>query len=298
MSKKKWNKKRAAQWVFLPHIKSHKYERGVVGICTGSSKYMGAALLSTQAAARSGVGMVRFYGKKDLARQVVAARPEIVTEDGIVHAYVVGSGIERWQEHAQAQMILTRRSNTPFILDAGALSYVFAQNAQAGTSILTPHHAELVALYKIRLGDKAPTLDEVSSQSQFWAKQAAHDFQSIVVLKGATSHIASPEGYALYVENKTHFMATAGTGDVLSGMIGAFIATYVARMSFARKQHSLQWHHSENKTFISADELVNLCASAVWVHAYAGGEAAQRGPIVAGDVIEALPQTLQMLFDI
>src|SRR5687767_15824194 len=82
----------AAIWISVPGPGDDKYSRGVLGVVTGSARYPGAAVLGVEAALHTGVGMVRYLGPGRPTRLVLARRPEAVTTDGRVQAWVLGSG--------------------------------------------------------------------------------------------------------------------------------------------------------------------------------------------------------------
>lgn len=247
-----------------------KYSRGVVGMRTGSAPYPGAAVLGVEAAWRTGVGMVRYVGPaRDL---VLARRPETVTVAGRVQSWVVGSGMDAAADPdgiAEVRGILN--SGEPVVIDAGAL--VLATEAR-GPAVLTPHDREHERLRAaIGLG---PTGDDRAAA----AAETAAALGATVLLKGSTTFVAAPSGPVLRVDAPTSWLATAGTGDVLAGALGALIAGAAA-----------------DGRVTDASSLAAPAASAAWLHGRAAALAATAlgpagGPITALDVAEALPRAV------
>src|SRR3954466_15958127 len=135
----------AARWIAVPRDDDDKYSRGVVGFVTGSAKYPGAAVLGVEAAAHTGVGMIRYLGGGRPTRLVLQRRPEAVTADGRVQAWVLGSGQdpENLDDATAAMVDEALAQNVPMVLDGGALG----RRADArGPVLLTPHAGELSRL--------------------------------------------------------------------------------------------------------------------------------------------------------
>lgn len=197
----------------------HKYTRGVVGICAGSADYPGAAILCTSAAAATGAGMVRISGEAELRRTVVASVPEAVAADGRVQVWAVGPGSP--SEEAIAQ-ILT--GSEPVVADAGAVDRL-PDSLPAG-SIITPHAGELVRV----LSDLGRSVEraEVEADPQRWARTAAEELGTVVLLKGHRTVIAEPDGTLHLPPAGSANLATAGTGDVLTGVLAALLAAEAA----------------------------------------------------------------------
>jgi hydroxyethylthiazole kinase-like uncharacterized protein yjeF len=266
-----WTDDDARAWVRAPQPDDDKYSRGVLGVVTGSVEYPGAAALGVSAAHRTGVGMVRYIGPRTVRRAVLDRRPETVTGRGRVQAWLLGSGIDPTRrsfmllgdlQHALADGV-------PVVLDSGALDLAGTHSAP---TVITPHLRELVRLLNAR--EVRASLDEVRAAPGEWAERAAHELGVAVLLKGATTYVCDPSGNHRTVVAPTHWLATAGTGDVLGGILGALAAT----------------HHRELAG--SAEALTDLAATAAWVQ----GEAAARasaansgGPVTALDIAEAVP---------
>jgi hydroxyethylthiazole kinase-like uncharacterized protein yjeF len=274
-----WTEQDAAAWVRAPEADDDKYRRGVVGIRTGSPAYPGAAVLGVEAAWRTGTGMVRYLGPRRAADLVLARRPETVTADGRVQAWVLGSGTDAddrsGEETAALREILA--GAVPVVADAGALG--LAARA-AAPRILTPHASEHDRL-RGGLGlAPAPGRDEASRIAA--VRETARVSGAVVLLKGAVTLVAAPGGWTARVAAATQWLATAGTGDVLAGVVGALVAARSAQAA------------------ADAEALAALAATGAWLHgraariavADAGGPG---GPVTALDVAAALPRAVAAL---
>ncbi|SJN31227.1 NAD(P)HX epimerase / NAD(P)HX dehydratase [Microbacterium esteraromaticum] len=258
----------------VPTAADDKYSRGVVALRTGSADYPGAAVLGVEAAWRSGAGYVRYIG--GAADAVLARRPETVAGADLgrtrIGAWVIGSGTDaahRSDNETDAlQKILA--GSVPVVVDAGALDLVAEA---AAPRLLTPHAGELARLCT-RLGMNA---DRLEADRAGIVSEVAEKLGATVLLKGATTLIAAPGAQLIAVSNAPSWLATAGTGDVLGGVLGALIA--------ANPQHPI-------------DE---TAAAGVWLHAHAARlasgavDGAPGHPIVALDVAEALPLAIAEL---
>lgn len=249
---------------------------------TGSDPYPGAAVLGVEAAWRTGLGMVRYLGPERPTGLVLARRPETVTADGRVQAWVIGSGTDASvRSPAETGALRSILSDTdPVVVDAGALD--LAAEATAAR-ILTPHDREHARL-RAALGLGHAPADRVVA-----ARETAEATGAVVLLKGAVTVIVAPDGWAATVDAGTPWLATAGTGDVLAGVIGALVAGAMG--------------HEEQT---DAATLAALAASGAWLHGRAGAIAAigagvawapssppfGDGPITALDVAEALPRAV------
>ncbi|MGN6446330.1 ADP-dependent NAD(P)H-hydrate dehydratase [Amnibacterium sp.] len=263
----------AARAIAVPTADSDKYSRGVLGIVTGSQKYPGAAVLGVEAASRTGVGMIRYLGPERPAALVLARRPEVVTADGRVQAWLFGSGTEPARDEAERAALLERLGQRlPTVLDAGALDLV---GQAQGPTVITPHFGELVpvlAAAGIETGK-----DEVAADPARWAVRAAAETGVTVLLKGAATMVADPSGLRHVVRSGQPWLATAGSGDVLGGVLGALLATHGP---------ALQEDPSG---------LADLAAAAAWIHGEAGSVAAGGAPIQALDIADAIPSVLRAL---
>jgi hydroxyethylthiazole kinase-like uncharacterized protein yjeF len=273
-----WTLEDAARVLRRPTADDDKYSRGVVGLRTGSDQYPGAAVLGVEAAWRAGVGMVRYLGAERPAGLVLARRPETVTVDGRVQAWVIGSGTQAADrppsETAALRGILS--GPHPVVVDAGALD--LARGAPA-PRIITPHAREHVRL-RHALGLPGEVADGDDGRADA-ATETAAILGATVVLKGAVTIVAQPDGWTVRVAAGTPWLATAGTGDVLAGAIGAVVAAGEAAREAGEDSAGLG----------------SLAAAAVWLHGRAASLAARAlgesgGPITALDVAEALPRAV------
>ncbi|CAG7845283.1 Bifunctional NAD(P)H-hydrate repair enzyme Nnr [Pseudoclavibacter triregionum] len=249
-----------------PGAEDHKRTRGVLLLATGSERYPGAAVLGAAGALGVGLGMARHLGPASVGQLVLGARPEVVLGDGEADASVLGSGIADASEDERAQRMLELlESEAPVVVDAGALELVDGERELA-SAVLTPHAGELGRALE-RLGLAAPD-GEADADG---ARRLADESGAVVLLKGAATRIARPGSTELLeVEAPLHWSATAGTGDVLGGAIGAVCAQAAAE---ARR---------EGRPAPDAAELAELAACGAWLHAWASWAAARRA---AGDPI-------------
>ncbi|MFF2488358.1 NAD(P)H-hydrate dehydratase [Microbacterium sp. NPDC058062] len=277
-----WTRADAARALRRPTADDDKYSRGVLGMRTGSEAYPGAAVLGVEAAWRTGLGMVRYLGPDRPTGLVLARRPETVTADGRVQAWVIGSGTDasaRTPSDTAALRALLADTD-PVVVDAGALDLAAEATAPR---ILTPHDREHARL-RSALGLGHMPSDRVAA-----ARETAEATGAVVLLKGGVTVVVAPDGWAATVESDTPWLATAGTGDVLAGVIGALVAGAMAH---------------EGRT--DAATLAALAASGAWLHGRAGAIAAQGasiagasssppfgdGPITALDVADTLPRAV------
>ncbi|HEY0374438.1 MAG TPA: ADP/ATP-dependent (S)-NAD(P)H-hydrate dehydratase [Amnibacterium sp.] len=260
----------SARWIAVPAAGDDKYSRGVLGVLTGSDRFPGAAVLGVEGAGRTGVGMIRYVGPSRAADLVLQRRPEIVTVDGRVQAWLVGSGMPPERSDALEQQVRgILAQGVPVVLDAGALDLA---TSGTGPIVLTPHFGELVPV--LAAAGVATDRTTVQADPRAWAVRSAAETGATVLLKGATTFVADASGPRFAVQAGPPWVATAGAGDVLGGVLGALVAT-----------------HADE---IAADPsvLAELAAAAAWLHGEAGRRASAGGPIVALDIAEALPQVL------
>ncbi|MGY1630284.1 NAD(P)H-hydrate dehydratase [Geodermatophilus sp. SYSU D01186] len=255
----------AAARIRPPEAGDDKYSQGVVGIVAGSSTYPGAGVLCTGAALRTRPGLVRYAGTA--AEGVRAAWPEaIVTsgrpaDAGRVQAWVVGPGMGT-DDDARSVLAEVLATDLPVLVDADALTMAAQQpelvRGRGAPTVLTPHDREF-ARFGAEVGP-----DRIGA-----ARRLAADLNAVVLLKGEATVVAAPDGTAFVNGTGTPWLATAGTGDVLSGIGGALLATGLPA--------------------------VEAVAVAAHVHGRAGQVAAEEGPLVAGDLVRRLPATLARL---
>lgn len=234
----------------------HKYTRGVVGVAAGSAQYPGAAVLCTSGASSGLAGMVRYVG--EAAEAVRARHPGIVVGEGRVQAWVVGSGggadAGRALEHALAD-------DVPVVVDADALQHVRPGRADA---VLTPHAGELARMLDV-------PREEVEAQQLAHARAAAERFGCVVLLKGRHSVTAHPDGRVHVTTSGLPWLAVAGAGDVLAGVVGSLAAAGLSPYDAARVG---SWLHGAAAT----------CAS--------GG-----GPLTPEAVADAVPDVVRRLLE-
>ena len=209
---------RLQKYLKTPAAGDDKYARGVLGLVTGSEMYPGAAILGATSAIRTGVGMVRYAGPESVQNLLLEARPEVVCQPGRVNAWVLGSGVPaneagRFDEAFQ--------SEAPKVLDAGALE-ACDFGALQGSAILTPHAGEAAALLSRIDGPVDRKL--VESDPEAIALKLAQLTGQTVCLKGNITVIANDYGEVVSVGPNPSDLATAGTGDVLAGIMGALLA--------------------------------------------------------------------------
>jgi ADP-dependent NAD(P)H-hydrate dehydratase / NAD(P)H-hydrate epimerase len=259
-----------------PGPRDDKYTRGVAGVAAGSAQYSGAAVLCTGAAVRGGAGMVRYAGSA--AEQVRARWPEAIVTDGRpsdagrVQAWVVGPGLGTGESGATALRDVLS-TDVPVLVDADGLTILASTNAAAdlgagrpggmlrgrrAPTVLTPHDREFARL----AGEVGP--DRIGA-----ARQAAADLGVVMLLKGSATIVADPDGTAYVNPTGTAWLATAGSGDVLSGLGGALLATGVPPALAA--------------------------AAAAYVHGVAGRLAADGAPTTAAGVLDAVPAAIRSL---
>jgi hydroxyethylthiazole kinase-like uncharacterized protein yjeF len=226
----------AAVWPW-PWRSADKYRRGVLGVVAGSPRFPGAAVLAVSGAVASGVGMVRYAGDPEVARAVVAARPEAVPDPlphtGRVQAWLVGPGADPDRDPAAGHLVdavagrLRRDGELSAVVDAGAVARLGVPAAAGDLPrperlLLTPHAGELAGLLTA-LGEPVDRA-AVEADPGEHARRAAALTGATVLLKGATTVVASPAGPLATVSAGPPWLATAGSGDVLSGVAGALLA--------------------------------------------------------------------------
>jgi hydroxyethylthiazole kinase-like uncharacterized protein yjeF len=257
--------------VLVPGLEQDKYSRGVLGVITGSKRYPGAAVLTTKAAQKTGVGMIRFYSKiKQVNYLVLEKNPETVTQKGQVQAWLLGSGITPDGDNFFTRRKLNKAINQGLsqVLDAGAL---YLAGKQTSPTIITPHYQELARLFENNSINVS--VAEIRKDPEKWAKKAAQEFGVTVLLKGNLSVITDGKK-VVKIKSLTTFLATAGTGDVLAGILGALVATNYLRI--------------RNKTI----SLIEIAQCACLIHQFSALESSQGGPISASMIIERIPSVI------
>jgi hydroxyethylthiazole kinase-like uncharacterized protein yjeF len=273
--------------VLLPHPgrRSHKYSRGVLGVVAGSSRYPGAAVLACRGALASGVGMVRYLGPPDVADLVRRSCPEVVCGSGSaadthVQAWLLGSGLDE-EAHEQLERVReAAATGLPVVADAGALPAL--PRDLAPQFVLTPHAGELAALLT-RYGAE-PGRSGVEDATLAAARRASDLTGATVLLKGATTLVAAPSGAVFSQAEATAWLATAGSGDVLAGVLGSLLAQLAESPGeFA------------SLGIPAADRWAGIAAMAASVHGRAGTLASDGAPVTASGIAEAVPEVLRTM---
>jgi hydroxyethylthiazole kinase-like uncharacterized protein yjeF len=205
----------------VPAAESDKYRRGVVGVAAGSDRYPGAAVLAVAGALRGGAGAVRYVGAAGDA--VIARYPETLVsatgpaKAGRVQAWAVGPGAG--EDAATVAEVVA--AEVPVLIDADGLRLADrdAVRARTAPTLLTPHAGEAAALLGV-------CREEVEAGRLTAVRELAEAYRATVLLKGSTTLVADPGGAAPVRVNATGtpWLATAGSGDVLSGVAGSLLA--------------------------------------------------------------------------
>lgn len=228
-----------------PQSVDHKYSRGTVHVLAGSQQYPGAAQLTVGAALSTGAGMVTLEAAEEVRRQVLAAAPEVVAvPTGAVDlgerlekagAVVVGPGLGDQAAHLEAASETVReavRRRRPCVVDASALALV-PELTLGAEVVLTPHVGEARRMAR-GLG-LAGVEGLLSTDPVAAAEALAERTGATVLLKGATTVIASAGAETLLHRAQAPGLAAAGSGDVLSGVLGAVLATQQDQLTVAER---------------------------------------------------------------
>ena len=276
---KKWSIKNAKKCITVPSDLDNKYSRGVLGVITGSAQYPGAAVLTTSAAAATGVGMIRFYESSGLDHLVLHSTPSVVVFPGNVSAWLVGSGIDSRKYSSFTTWLRYRHfkslkiQGVPTVLDAGALQ--LAGKLEQPT-IITPHSGELARLLTSR--GVLVTSEAIEGNPKKWVLTSSKTLGVTVLLKGSRTYVAQDE-LLIELPVATPWLATAGTGDVLAGIIGALVATNLIEI------------------FNNSHRLAELGATAAIIHATAADMASDGGPISAESIIPKISGAISQLLN-
>jgi ADP-dependent NAD(P)H-hydrate dehydratase / NAD(P)H-hydrate epimerase len=272
--------------------RAHKGDFGRVLVIAGSAEYPGAAILAGLGAMRAGAGMVQVATADSVAQRLAGAVPEltwmVLDEEapGLIapsgwrratgeaesfDAVVIGPGLGRQPATQRRTRNLVSGLRTPAVVDADGLNALadadrWWQGLRARL-VLTPHPGEFGRLTSAQL----PAADDEPGRAAA-AGEAAARWGQVVVLKGAHSVIASPDGELIRSSVATPALATAGSGDVLTGVIGAFLAAGA-------------------EPFVAA-------AAGVAVHGAAGLLAEDRmgrAGVIARDIAGLLPEAIEKL---
>ncbi|KUM74880.1 bifunctional ADP-dependent NAD(P)H-hydrate dehydratase/NAD(P)H-hydrate epimerase [Streptomyces curacoi] len=244
----------------LPAAETDKYRRGVVGIAAGSARYPGAAVLAVAGALRGGAGAVRYVGPAGDA--VIARFPETLVSDrgpkkaGRVQAWVVGPGAG--DDAATVAEVLA--TDVPVLIDADGLRLADPEAVRGRTAptLMTPHAGEAAALLGV-------SREEVEGARLASVRELAARYAAAVLLKGSTTLVAGAGGTGPVRVNPTgtSWLATAGSGDVLSGLTGSLLAAGLTA--------------------------VDAASVAAYLHGLSARFAADGAPVGAHDVAEGIP---------
>jgi ADP-dependent NAD(P)H-hydrate dehydratase / NAD(P)H-hydrate epimerase len=269
---------------------SHKGDYGRILILAGSSRYSGAALLCAESAMRAGAGLVTLGIPASLNLALIRNKSKEVmtlplpeTKDGSLSlaafkkvgpilkntdVVVIGPGLgDNRSTYALVRKII-RDSSQPLVIDADALNalnnYLKILKVHRGVIILTPHQKEMSRLFGV-------SLDFIKKNRKLVAKKYAKYYNTVIILKG--HHSIVTDGTRKFCINKTGNpgMATAGSGDVLSGIVGAFLAQGLDAFRAAKY--------------------------AAHIHGLAGDIAAKDKTqigLIASDIINRIPDALKM----
>lgn len=264
----------AALWP-LPGPADDKYTQGVAGIVAGSEQYPGAAVLCTGGSIAATSGMTRFVG--GAASQVVGHRPEVVAvrdiaDAGTVQAWVVGPGLGTGA-HAEHLVEHVLAADVPVLVDADGLTVLARRPdllaGRTAPTLLTPHAGEYA-----RLAGRPVGPDRLAA-----VRGLAAELGVTVLLKGRITLVADPDGVVLGNDAESSWAATAGAGDVLSGMAGALLAAGLPPRQ-------------------AGAAAARVHARAALLAAHGGGPGAGGAPIGASDQVAAVPQAIRELEDL
>lgn len=265
-----------ADWLAPRAADAHKW-RAAVRIVAGSPTMPGAARLAAHAAMRAGAGMVHLSAPgalvpqcpAEIVQQPLPAKawaPVALEQLDRFHAAIVGPGLGRDDDTTAQTRRFAVEAPLPVVIDGDGL-FAMAWNAQGAAvllrnralpTVLTPHDGE----YAMLTG-APPVADRLVA-----ARRLAADTGCVVLLKGPATVVADPHGATLVVTTGDERLATAGTGDVLSGIIGALLAQGLPALQAA--------------------------ATGAWLHGTAASLAPARG-MVASDLADHLPEVLEAL---
>ncbi|WP_129657668.1 bifunctional ADP-dependent NAD(P)H-hydrate dehydratase/NAD(P)H-hydrate epimerase [Rothia uropygialis] len=244
----------------LPREGDQKYSRGVLGTVVGSDEFPGAGLMCIRAAINAGTGMVRYTGGDFLAGTVAVSCPEAVRTESVgahrVQAWAIGSGATGSDREHDIRHAID--SGLPLVADAAAID-ILARDAADGVRaspnvLMTPHAGELAQALEwfsrlrtrgsFELAEAAeqsgwphgdfpeegfPSRDHIEASPLVWARTAQKVLGGTILLKGATTVVAGPSTAWVHSGN-SNWLSTAGSGDTLTGILGAGISALAARV--------------------------------------------------------------------
>lgn len=265
-----------------PSRNANKYSRGVLGLVAGSAQYPGAALLAARSAVNAGVGMLRTVSEGLAAELLAVEVPEAVAHYGGINpgkdlsgdlskvtAWAVGPGIgEDRQQQANVETALSSGKNA--VVDASALPYV-TPDSGGSNLVLTPHLGELERM--LTAAGLRVTRENIEADPVRWTRWAAVSYNSVVLLKGPATIVCSPEGFTWVNTNSTADLATAGSGDVLTGLLGTLLSA---------------WDPTR-----PVNDLAKLAGSAAFIHGQTGKSLAENSTFGAKALAEHIGDFLR-----
>ncbi len=268
----------AHSFLIFPDATSNKYSRGVAGLLTGSDRFPGAGVLSSKGALRSGAGFCRYIGESQFCNSLVLnSCPEMVMGVGKCDSFLIGSGISDIFHDSRSDLAMRllvdssmyREERGWLVLDAEGMDLIL-DSSPAVPAVITPHSGELQKLLK-KKGVEAEA-GSILKDSVHFANLASRLFSCAVLLKGATTVVAF-KGFSEEVKADCHYLACAGTGDILAGFLTGFLALTKPK---------------------SEREFVRACAAAAYLHNLSAKIASESfegpgHPIIASDIADNLP---------
>jgi ADP-dependent NAD(P)H-hydrate dehydratase / NAD(P)H-hydrate epimerase len=255
MKSQRWTTKDSKRQIVIPSELDHKYSRGTLGVITGSAQFPGAAVLTSKAAIATGLGVLRFHSSSGLAHLVLHAAPEALVQPGKVDAWLAGSGVSdkkysdytTWLRHRWFKLL---------------------------SALITPHAGELSRLLTKR--GVAVSSEAIEADPKKWSMVAAEKLSATVLLKGSTTYIAQKD-FLIELPKATPWLATAGSGDVLAGIIGALLAT-----------NYIEILNDENN-------LARVAATGALIHNNSALLASMGSPISATSIIDFIPEAIRKI---
>lgn len=269
-----------------PNKDSNKYTRGVVGLACGTDMYPGAGILAALGAINAGAGMVRIVDKdftQTAGQILLQAVPEVVfaQHNGLdgVDALVLGPGYVN-SDTLQALFYAGLQHQLPMVLDAGALSLVDIDKTLPPSVVITPHAGEIASLLQRLLSAELETWDvaRVLKNPVEAVRKCAQLTGATTIIKGAYTVVVSADGEVMQSGPASSWLATAGSGDVLAGILGALIAAWCR-------------HDNTTNTDASKVSYAWLAAVAARVHAKAA-VVGRSGPVPAKQLANQVSQAL------
>jgi NAD(P)H-hydrate epimerase len=266
-------------------LSAHKRDFGHIFILAGSLKFSGAAILCAEAALRSGAGLVTLGVPGSLAQAMIKIKPKEAMllplaetkektlssnafkkiKDFIkeIDVLAIGPGLSQNKSTQFLVRKVISAANKPLVIDADGLNALIGNLNLLRNTILTPHPGEMARLLGI-------SIKQVQAERKNFAKKLARDYNCVVVLKGHNTVVSDPRGNSYINKTGNPGMATAGSGDVLTGIIAAFLGQGLNKFEAAKY--------------------------AVYLHGVAGDLAAKEKTqisLLATDIIAKIPEAIK-----